>query len=139
MAKFNIGPEKITAFTTDGAPAMLGKRNGAVALLKHALKNEGVAEDIFSYHCIVHQQALFAKFKCLNDVMANVIEVVNYIRACARNHLNFKLLCEEFDTHYGDLVLHTEIRWLSKGRMLAHFMDMLEPLKAFIVGQGETS
>lgn len=53
--------------------------------------------------------------------------------------LNFKLLCEEFDTHYGDLVLHTEIRWLSKGRMLAHFMDMLEPLKAFIVGQGETS
>lgn len=83
LAKFNIGPEKITAFTTDGAPAMLGKRNGAVALLKDALKNEGVAEDIFSYHCIVHQQALFAKFKCLNDVMANVIEVVNYIRARA--------------------------------------------------------
>ncbi|KAJ4929884.1 hypothetical protein JOQ06_018904 [Pogonophryne albipinna] len=138
--KFNIGPEKITAFTTDGAPAMLGKRNGAVALLKETLKNGGVAaEGIFSYHCIVHQQAMFAKFKCLNEVMANVIEVVNYIRARARNHLNFKLLCEEFDTHYGDLVLHTEIRWLSKGRMLAHFMDLLEPLKSFIVGQGETS
>ena len=42
---------------------MLGKRNGAIALLKEALKNEGLAEDIFSYHCIVHQQALFAKFK----------------------------------------------------------------------------
>lgn len=134
LTTFNIGPEKITAFTTDGAPAMLGKRNGAVALLKEALKND----DIYSYHCIVHQQALFAKFKCLNDVMANVIGVVNYIRARARNHLNFKLLCEEFDTHYGDLVLHAEIRWLSKGRMLAHFMDLLEPLKAFIVGQGET-
>ncbi|KAJ4930070.1 hypothetical protein JOQ06_019084 [Pogonophryne albipinna] len=140
LEKFNIGPEKITAFTTDGAPAMLGKRNGAVALLKETLKNGGVAaEGIFSYHCIVHQQALFAKFKCLNEVMANVIEVVNYIRARARNHLNFKLLCEEFDTHYGDLVLHTEIRWLSKGRMLAHFMDLLEPLKSFIVGKGETS
>ncbi|XP_071335558.1 general transcription factor II-I repeat domain-containing protein 2-like [Trachinotus anak] len=140
LEKFNIGPEKITAFTTDGAPAMLGKRHGAVALLKETLKNGGVAaEGFFSYHCIVHQQALFAKFKCLNEVMANVIEVVNYIRARARNHLNFKLLCEEFDTHYGDLVLHTEMRWLSKGRMFAHFMDLLEPLKSFIVGQGETS
>lgn len=80
---------------------MLGKRNGAVALLKEALKNKEPAEDIFSYHCIVHQQALFTKFKC-RDVMANVIEVVNYIRGRARNHLNFKLLREEFDTHYGD-------------------------------------
>lgn len=135
-----LAQKKITAFTTDGAPAMLGKRNGAVALLKETLINGGVAaEGIFSYHCIVHQQALFAKFKCLNEVMANVIEVVNYIRARARNHLNFKLLCEEFDTHYGDLVLHTDIRWLSKGRMLAHVMGLLEPLKSFIVCQGETS
>ncbi|KAJ4944044.1 hypothetical protein JOQ06_012591, partial [Pogonophryne albipinna] len=45
LEKFNIGPEKITAFTTDGAPAMLGKRNGAVALLKETLKNGGVAAE----------------------------------------------------------------------------------------------
>lgn len=29
--KFNIQPKNISAITTDGAPAMLGKRNGAVA------------------------------------------------------------------------------------------------------------
>ncbi|KAJ4921377.1 hypothetical protein JOQ06_022821 [Pogonophryne albipinna] len=99
LEKFNIGREKITAFTTDGAPAMLGKRNGAVALLKETA-------------------GLLLRGPCKKPL---------------------QLLCEEFDTHYGDLVLHTEIRWLSKGRMLAHFMDLLEPLKSFIVGQGETS
>lgn len=85
----------------------------------------------------MHQQALFAKFESLKDVMGNVIELVNFVRARARKHQQFKQLCEEFDTQYGDLVLHTEIRWLSQGRMLAHFIDVLEPLKLFIVGLGE--
>lgn len=70
--------QKKSAFTTDGTSVMLGKRNGAVALLKGTLKNGGVAaEGIFLYHCTVHQEALFAKFKYLNEVMANVIEVVS--------------------------------------------------------------
>lgn len=43
---------------------------------------------------------------------------------------------QPFDAQYSDLV--PEERWLSCGWMLAHILDLFEPLKLFLIGCGET-
>ncbi|XP_025413377.1 general transcription factor II-I repeat domain-containing protein 2B-like [Sipha flava] len=82
--------EKINSVCTDGAPAMTGKINGCVALLKQFLGRE-----LFSYHCIIHQEALCAKDMKFNDVIDPVVRCINYIRAKALHRRQFRVLFEE--------------------------------------------
>jgi len=42
---------------TDGAPTMIGKVDGAVALLKGCF-----GRSLLKYHCIIHQDSLCGKF-----------------------------------------------------------------------------
>ncbi|CAG9791817.1 unnamed protein product [Diatraea saccharalis] len=64
--------------STDSAPAMIRKNNGCVALLQNFL-----GRAIFSYHCIIHQEALCTKDMKLDDIMVPVVRCINYIRAKA--------------------------------------------------------
>ncbi|TWW74079.1 Acetylcholine receptor subunit delta, partial [Takifugu flavidus] len=43
----------------------------------------------------------------------------------------------ELPTEYGDLLLHTEIRWLSRGRILLPFLSLLSEIKEFMQSRGE--
>lgn len=67
-------------------------------------------------HCIIHQESLVSKLR--NNEFQNVIvvHVVNYIVSRALNHRQFRQLIEE--TEYSDLVMHSEVRWLSHGKVL---------------------
>ena len=51
LENHQISSSKLSAVTTDGAPAMCGKNIGAVALLRQ----EENYPDFMSYHCIIHQ------------------------------------------------------------------------------------
>lgn len=55
MNNNNLSYQKILSVVTDGAPAMTGKANGFVALLKQNNSK------IISLHCIIHQAVLCAK------------------------------------------------------------------------------
>ena len=35
------------------------------------------------------------------------------------------MLLEEMSAEYGDLLLHTEIRWLSRGQVVLRFLSLL--------------
>ena len=59
--RFNIDLKKLVGICTDGAPAMVGKRNGFVALLKKYMNNENLTHEVIAYHCIIHQENLCAK------------------------------------------------------------------------------
>jgi len=91
---------KINSVCTDGAPVMTGKINGCVALLKQFLDRE-----LFSYHCIIHQEALCAKDMKFNDVIDPVVRCINYIRAKALHRIKFRVLFEEEINEYGELHL----------------------------------
>ena len=52
---------KLVGLTTDGAPSMTGKENGAVSLLKKHLRESKFEQDILTVHCVIHQEALCAK------------------------------------------------------------------------------
>ena len=44
----------------------------------------------------------------------------------------FEQLCEEVDAEHKCLLLHTEVRWLSKGRSLVRVFELREPLQRFL-------
>ncbi|XP_025407137.1 general transcription factor II-I repeat domain-containing protein 2B-like [Sipha flava] len=123
-----IAWEKINSVCTDGAPAMTGKINGCVALLKQFLGRE-----LFSYHCIIHQEALCAKDMKFNDVIDPVVRCINYIRAKALHRRQFRVLFEEEINEFGELHLYCAVRWLSKGEMLKHFFLLRREVLQFLV------
>ncbi|GFT61567.1 general transcription factor II-I repeat domain-containing protein 2A [Trichonephila clavipes] len=77
LAEKEIDLKKIVSVTTDGAPNMVGKKNGFISLFK-----TDVGHSIIECHCIIHQQALCAKSgltSYLDNVITLVTKIVNII------------------------------------------------------------
>ncbi|KFD49750.1 hypothetical protein M514_09345, partial [Trichuris suis] len=53
-----------------------------------------------------------------------VIHVVNFIKSHALQNRLFRQLCEENNEDFDTLLLHTEVRWLSKGNCLQRFVAL---------------
>lgn len=70
-------------------------------------------------------------------VMTPVVKIINNIHSKAKQYRIFKVLLEEMSAEYGDLLLHTEIRWLSRGRVLLRFLSLLGEIKEFKQSKGE--
>ena len=115
--KNQIPLTNVIACATDGAPSMMGRYCGFMAFLKAASPN------VLTIHCVIHRQHLVAKNMSsrLNFSLKTVIKAVNKIKAHALNTHLFKQLCNENDEAFERLLLHTEVRWLSKGNCLAQF------------------
>lgn len=124
----DIPIHKLVAITTDGAPAMRGARNGFIGLCR----NDPDFPSFVNYHCVIHQQALAGKVLDFSHVMTLVVKLVNSIRAKALQHRLFKALLDELDAAYGDLLLHADVRWLSRGKVLQRFVDLLPEIKTFL-------
>ena len=68
----------------------------------------------------------------LNQSLEAVIMVGNKIKADTLNTRLFKQLSKENDEPFEHLLLHTEIRWLSKGNYLARFNLLFDTLVEFL-------
>ncbi|CAH1997430.1 unnamed protein product [Acanthoscelides obtectus] len=101
----------IISVATDEAPAMVGRYRGVISYLKQNVLHE-------SLHL--------------------VIDVVNRIRSNALNTRLFAQLCEENDEHFHQLLLHTEVRWLSKGLRLTRFFALFENILEFLDTKDKT-
>ncbi|KAK5855570.1 hypothetical protein PBY51_007235 [Eleginops maclovinus] len=121
--------ETLSGITTDGAPAMVGKRAGLNALVSDKVSEFGGS--ILKYHCILHQEQLCAKNMGLKNAMQDVVAIVNNIRSKALSHRQFKALLDEMDAQYGDVLYHQEVRWLSRGKVLRCFFDLREEIREF--------
>jgi hypothetical protein len=100
-------------------------------------KKDPAFPDFFSYHCVIHQQALRTKEIDFQHVMSVVQKIINSIRGRPLQHRLFKHLSHEVDRHYGDLILHTEVRWLSGGKFLFRFQELLPEIVKFLQDRGE--
>lgn len=123
----NISWMSCVGVCIDGCPSMIGHLTGFLALAKK--KNSSI---VFT-HCFLHREALVAKSLVpeLGEVFNKVVKMVNYIK---RNPLKcrvFKNLCNAMDSGHTQLLLHTEVRWLSRGRVLNRFYELREELLAF--------
>ena len=75
-------------------------------------------------HCIIHRQHLAAKY--LNNDMEEALKVaisaINFVKANALHDRLFQKLCEGED--HKTLLLHIEVRWLSKGNFLVRLAQL---------------
>lgn len=126
MKKSNLSYDKIVSISTDGAPAMMGKEKG---LLKRIRDNNS---GILTYQCIIHQTSLCSKLSAtLKDIMEG--KLINFIRSrSSLQHIQFKEFLCQCDSAYSDLLQHSHVRWLSKGRVVEHFWTIKEEVKTFL-------
>lgn len=120
--KFELDRSKLVSICTDGAPAMTGTKIGLVSLLREK------SPHLLGFHCIIHQEALCAKISSpkLLHVMESVISIVNFIRGNALHHREFVEFAEL------DVLLHAEVRWLSKGKVLNRLIMLLPKIIDFL-------
>jgi len=105
---------------------MLGKLNGVVARMKQ--KNPHMR----STYCCLHRQALAVKKmpEELKDVLYDVLKlyiyynILNFIKSRPLNSRVFNLLCESMGNLHKTQLLHTDVRWLSHGKVLARFCEL---------------
>ena len=130
--------EKLSGLSTDGAPAMVGEKNGVAVKLRNKLTALPHQFPFYSFHCILHQESVCGKHLKMNHVMFIVTKTVNFIRSRAHNHHEFVTLLEEINGEYKDIPYHTEIRLLSRGKVLKIFFNLLEPIKRFMISKNKT-
>lgn len=64
--------------------------------------------------------------------MKIVTKVVNSIRGGIRSHRKFKTFLENVDAAYNDLLLHSQVRWLSAGKTLERFFALRKEIPQFL-------
>ena len=122
---------------TDGSPSMIGKKAGIVTKFREKVQPANGGHDFWTFHCILHQEALCCKSLKMDNVLKVVIQTVNLIRSRGLNPHQFDNLLRDKDHNYG-LPYHTEVRWLSQGTVLRCFFDLREEIKQFMKQKGKS-
>ena len=106
-----IPKENLLSCAADGAPTMMGKKNGCLKMMKDE------NPDMLIVHCVIHRENLVAKnlSPILNEILRAVIKCVNIIKTNPKAERLFKQFCANQDAEHIRLLLHTEVRWLSRG------------------------
>ncbi|KAK3545777.1 hypothetical protein QTP70_012656 [Hemibagrus guttatus] len=134
IEKMGLKWDKLCGVTTDGAPAMTGERKGMASMVCVKVKESG--GEAVRMHCIIHQEALCAKTVQLGDVMNTVVKTVNIIRARGLYHREFQAFLSDVDAEYGDVLYHSDVRWLSRGSLLQRFYSLRSEIDKFLKEKG---
>jgi len=127
LEKYGLSWNLCVGICTDGAPSMVGSVKGFTSLVEKQNPN------IVRTHCFLHREVLVSKITQneLKEVLNQVIEMVNFIKTRPLKSRIFELLCKDMDSHYVRLLLHTEVRWLSKGKVLSRVIELQKELLIF--------
>ena len=114
LEKNGLDLSKIVSVVTDGSLSMVGHRKGLVSRLST------VNPALLTFHCIIHKTALCTKLGGeMQEVMDRVTRLINFVReSSSLQHRLFRALLEEMSAEHKDLLLHNDVRWLSKGHVL---------------------
>lgn len=132
--------KKLIGITTDGAPSMIGKNEGAITLIRNHIESLGENSkflDLFICHCFLHIENLCAQTLNMTHVMPVVINVINTIKNNSLKHRQFQEYIQELESEYCDLIYYAKIRWLSRGKCLTRFWNLREEIRIFMNENGE--
>jgi hypothetical protein len=77
---------------------------------------------------VVHPQAPVVKTMQENlkkkNVLDEAVKIVNHIKSKPLNARLFKILCEEMGNEHTTLLLHTDMRWPSRGKALVRVLKL---------------
>ena len=119
---------KLIYIKIGGAPAMVGSSNWFIAFRK---QNDSYPTFIH-YHCFNHQQALCGKALNKKEMMNISIKIVCSVRARSLQRRLFRAQLEEAEIEHIDLLLHTDVRWLTRGRFLERLRELLPEIKELL-------
>ncbi|XP_025411828.1 zinc finger BED domain-containing protein 5-like [Sipha flava] len=113
---------------------MTGATAGAIAKIKEK------SNETTSSHCILHRHALAMKNipLCLKNGLDEVIKIVNFIKSHPLKSRLFKILCDDLVSIHNTLLFHTEIRWLSRGKVLTRLMELRAEVSSFLMDHNVT-
>ncbi|XP_023808973.1 general transcription factor II-I repeat domain-containing protein 2B-like [Oryzias latipes] len=98
---------------------------------------EKQAGELTVYHCIIHQEALCGKALKMDHIMNTVTQIVNFIEAKGLNHRQFKSFLGELGADHSDMPHHTEVRWLSRGKVAKRCFELREEICLFMESKGK--
>ena len=120
----------------DGGSNMCGIKKGLVGQLKQSCAQNKISEPML-LHCIIHQQALCAKYVDISCALNPVIKVVSFLRSHGLNHRQFREMLKETDTESVDLPYYTAIRWLSCGKVQRTVFELRKKICEFPKSKGK--
>ncbi|KAK4876614.1 hypothetical protein RN001_009120 [Aquatica leii] len=128
---FNVINEYIMKAGISWSKSMSGHLSGLGARIKK------VAPECQSTHCVIHREALASKGMPANlkSVLTDSVKVINFIKARALNSRLFSLMCEDMGGKYQTLLLHTEVRWLSRDKILTRLFELRSEIFRFLSEQ----
>ena len=114
---------------------MVGCLNGFIA----KCRQDDAFPDFLKYHCIIHQQALCAKMLNMKEIMDVAMKIACSIRARLLQRRLFREHLEKADCEHSELLLHTDVRWLRRGKFLQRFRELCPEIKEFfrVAGNAE--
>jgi hypothetical protein len=117
---------------TDGAVALTGHKKGFQAEVQQT------GTHVNFIHCIIHREALASRDlePKLHSVLQQVVKVVNFVKARPLKSRLFAVLCEEIQEDHKSLLLHSKVRWLSRGKVLKRLVEQKDEVRRFLQDSG---
>ncbi len=111
---------------TDGVPSIIGSVQGFVSRVKKK-------SEIITTHCFLDREVLVLKTigYYLKQVLDINVNMVNFIKQRPLKSRMFARLCENIQKDHVTLLLHTEARWLSRGKILTRVFELRRELLLF--------
>ncbi|KAF0697584.1 zinc finger BED domain-containing protein 5-like, partial [Aphis craccivora] len=127
LKKIGINWSKCCGLCTDGGKSMSGIYSGLRARVMKIVPN------INWSHCCIHRQSLASKNLPgqLKLVLNEAIKLVNFIKARSTNSRIFKALYENMMSPHSILLFLTEVRWLSRGKVLTRLFELRHEVQIF--------
>ena len=132
---FSVGENLVLPAAVKMSEIVHGKKYGD-EIRKIPLSNDTVARRIAEIS-MIHREALAAKHMSfdLDAVLRDVVKIINYIKNNALNSRLFANLCKEQDSNYTSLLMHAEIRWLSRGYSIQRLLQLKDERVMFLTEQ----
>lgn len=123
-----LNGKKCVDVCSDPSRTVDGKIAEAVILIGY------VAPESTSSYSLVYQHALAVQIMhtSLNNVLDQSVHIINYIKAQPHQSWSLQISCEEMDAHHTALLVNTEVRWLSRGKVLVRLFELWPELLVFM-------
>ena len=67
------------------------------------------------------------------DVLKNAVKIVNFSKGSSLNSRLLEIFCSEIGETHTHLLFHTEVRWLSQGKVLSRVYELRHEIYIFLI------
>ncbi|XP_035920701.2 protein FAM200A [Halichoerus grypus] len=129
VGQYKLNWKNCKGISSDGAANMTGKHSRVIEKLLEVTCNRALWN-----HCFIHREALVSKEipPSLMDVLKNAVKIVNFIKGSSLNSRLLEIFCSEIGVNHTHLLFHTEVRWLSQGKVLNRLYELRNEIYIFL-------